>query len=236
MVGALASSCRFPIESSGFVRTASDGLNQLDSAHQLVNRYQSANDGNVVQTALVPQLPGRPFTVALGFGPTAAAAIDTAQRSAGEDFDSALTAYVNGWRAYDGGLHAPPSALAGFSPAQKAAMRRMYWLSANVVKAAEDKTYTGAFVASPPTPGVRRFRPLRRTPAGPIARCSPATPTRPSPDPADGDRTSARDMVAFLFDRAQQPDGSFPRDSLINGAVAPDTFGLSEIDRSPIRC
>lgn len=25
-------------------------------------------------------------------------------------------------------------------------------------------------------------------------------------------------------------DGSFPRDSLIDGAVAPDTFGLSEID------
>ncbi len=47
---------------------------------------------------------------------------------------------------------------------------------------------------------------------------------------ADGDRTSARQMVTFLFDRAQQPDGSFPRDSLVNGAPAPDLFGLSEID------
>jgi hypothetical protein len=37
-------------------------------------------------------------------------------------------------------------------------------------------------------------------------------------------------MVTFLFDRAQQPDGSFPRDSLVNGAPAPDLFGLSEID------
>ena len=37
-------------------------------------------------------------------------------------------------------------------------------------------------------------------------------------------------MVRFLFDRAQQPDGSFPRNSLVDGAVAPDTFGLSEID------
>jgi len=37
-------------------------------------------------------------------------------------------------------------------------------------------------------------------------------------------------MVRYLFDRTQQPDGSFPRNSLINGAVAPDTFGLSEID------
>jgi glucoamylase len=47
---------------------------------------------------------------------------------------------------------------------------------------------------------------------------------------ADGDTASARDMTVFLFDHAQQPDGSFPRDSELNGAVAPDTFGLSEID------
>lgn len=37
-------------------------------------------------------------------------------------------------------------------------------------------------------------------------------------------------MVRFLFDRAQQADGSFPRDSLVDGGVAPDTFGLSEAD------
>ena len=47
---------------------------------------------------------------------------------------------------------------------------------------------------------------------------------------ADGDLASARQMVRFLFDRAQQPDGSFPRDSLLNGEVAPDTYGLYEID------
>jgi hypothetical protein len=38
-------------------------------------------------------------------------------------------------------------------------------------------------------------------------------------------------MIRFLFDDAQQPDGSFPRNSLIDGTVAPDTFGLSEIDQ-----
>jgi glucoamylase len=37
-------------------------------------------------------------------------------------------------------------------------------------------------------------------------------------------------MTLFLFDRVQQPDGSFPRDSELDGTVAPDTFGLSEID------
>ena len=33
-----------------------------------------------------------------------------------------------------------------------------------------------------------------------------------------------------MFDKTQQPDGSFPRDSELDGSVAPDTFGLSEID------
>jgi GH15 family glucan-1,4-alpha-glucosidase len=47
---------------------------------------------------------------------------------------------------------------------------------------------------------------------------------------ADGDVASARQMVQFLFDRAQQPDGSFRRDSELDGSVAPDTFGLFEID------
>ncbi len=47
---------------------------------------------------------------------------------------------------------------------------------------------------------------------------------------ADGDLTSARQMVSFLFDRVQQADGTFPRDSLVDGSVAPDTYGLYEID------
>ena len=52
---------------------------------------------------------------------------------------------------------------------------------------------------------------------------------------ADGDRTSAREMVSFLFDRVQQPDGTFPRDSLVDGEVAPDTYGLYEVDEDASR-
>ena len=37
-------------------------------------------------------------------------------------------------------------------------------------------------------------------------------------------------MVGFLFDRVQQADGTFPRDSLVDGEVAPDTYGLYEVD------
>ena len=41
---------------------------------------------------------------------------------------------------------------------------------------------------------------------------------------ADGDLATARDATLFLFDRQQQPDGSMPRNSLVNGKTAPDSF------------
>ncbi|MFZ1993000.1 MAG: glycoside hydrolase family 15 protein, partial [Solirubrobacteraceae bacterium] len=231
VVGALVADHPFRAESSGFVGTPSDGLNQLDAQHALVNDYRSATDGNVVQTALLDTRPGRAFTLALGFAPSASAAIAAARGSATQPFARTLSGYEAGWRAYDASLRRPPDALPGFSGAQNAAMQSTYWLSANVIKAAEDKTNTGAFVASPTDPWGQSV-PASTTHAGwtyreVFARDSYETFTGLL---ADGDRASARDMVLFMFDKTQQPDGSFPRDSELDGSVAPDTFGLSEID------
>lgn len=224
VTGAVLASRPFLAASSGFAGTPSDGLAQLDAHHRLVSQYQTAADGNVTQTAEVSTAPGQPFTLALGFGADAATAIRVARASVSNSFGSLLGSYLSGWRAYDRTLR-PPPASAG------ARTRAVYWLSANVIKADEDKTYPGAFVASP---------------TDPWGQSVPATTTHPgwtyrsvfARDGyetftgllADGDLSSARAMVRFLFDRTQQPDGSFPRDSLLNGAVAPDTFGLSEID------
>jgi glucan 1,4-alpha-glucosidase len=224
VTGAVLASRPFLAASSGFTGTPSDGLVQLDAHRRLVSQYRTASDGNVAQTAEVATTPGQPFTLALGFGADATAAVGVARASASTPFVSMLDGYVSGWRAYDRALRRPPASV---SPVTRA----RYWLSANVIKADEDKTYPGAFVASP---------------TDPWGQSVPATTTHPgwtyrsvfARDGyetftgllADGDLSSARAMVRFLFDRTQQPDGSFPRDSLIDGAVAPDTFGLSEID------
>ena len=218
-------------ESSGFVGSADDGLSQLDAHHRLVDDYRSATDGNVVQTARVDVTPGRPFTLALGFAPNADGAIAAARGSAAQRFARTLGQYVAGWRSYDARLRRPPQRLAGLTSAQDAAMQRTYWVSANVIKAAEDKTNIGAFVASPTDPWGQSV-PAATTHAGwtyreVFARDSYETFTGLL---ADGDTASARDMTLFLFDHVQQPDGSFPRDSELDGTVAPDTFGLSEID------
>jgi glucoamylase len=231
VVGALVANHPFLTESSGFVGSADDGLSQLDAHHRLVDDYRSATDGNVVQTARVDMTPGRPFTVALGFAPDAPGAIAAARGSAAQPFARTLGQYIAGWRSYDAALRRPPRRLAGLTNAQDAAMQSTYWVSANVIKAAEDKTNIGAFVASPTDPWGQSV-PAATTHAGwtyreVFARDSYETFTGLL---ADGDTGSARDMTLFLFDRVQQPDGSFPRDSELDGTVAPDTFGLSEID------
>jgi glucoamylase len=219
VVGALAANRPFRRTSSGFVGTPSDGLSQLDTYHRLRDAYRTADAGNVVQTALVNSHPGRPFTLALGFGPTATDAVATAHLSASAPYAGTYAGYVGGWQAYDDTLQNNPE--------------RSYYLSANVIKAAEDKTYVGAFVASPSDPWGQAV-PATTTHAGwtyreVFARDSYETFTGLL---ADGDRTSAREMVSFMFDRAQQPDGSFPRDSEVDGSVAPDLFGLTEIDET----
>src|SRR5207253_8342076 len=164
-------------------------------------------DGNVTLTALVNAAPGQPFTLALGFGANAQAAIGAAGQSAAQPFAGTLAGYAAGWRGYDAALHQPPARLPGYSAAQDAAMRNQYWLSANVLKADEDKTYPGAFVASPTDPWGQSVPAATTHPGWTyreiFARDSYETFTGLL---ADGDVPSARAMVRYLFDRTQQAD------------------------------
>ena len=215
----------FTAASSGFAGTGSDGLTQLDAAHRLTTTYDSATHGNVVQTAAVDTSHGKSFTLALGFGSTQAEAVATAGDSTHRAFQATQQAYQSGWAAYDATLNAP--ALSG-SAAQQQRTRSTYYLSANVLKASEDKTFPGAVVASMASPWGQAVaagdptltyfgsyrevfsRDLYETFTGLVASCDLAT---------------ARDTVRFLFERQQQADGSMPRNSLVNGKTAPDSFG-----------
>jgi hypothetical protein len=42
----------------------------------------------------------------------------------------------------------------------------------------------------------------------------------------DGDRSTARDLATFLLRTQQLPDGAMPRNSLLNGKLAPDSGGI----------
>ena len=141
----------FGVVSSGFVGTPSDGLAQLDSAHSLTPT-DSALDGNVEQTAQVRFDKHGDAMLALGFGTTQADAVATASATVGLAFGSLRGQYRSGWLSYDDALNTPSGSLPGLTPAQQAAAVTDYYVSANVIKASEDKTFPGAIVASIASP------------------------------------------------------------------------------------
>ena len=208
--------------SVGYAGTASDGLNELDTAHTLT-AYSSAPDGHVVATENVTPGRGDEVTLALGFGRTQAQSVSVAEGSLRHPFGQTAASYLRGWVSYDAGLRPPP--------AREARLAGRYYLSANVLKASEDKTFPGAIVASLASPWGQSV------PAGVTADGEPSyfgsyreVFARDLYEAftglmADGDVGTARAATLFLFDRQQLPDGAMPRNSLLNGKAAPDTGG-----------
>src|SRR5712692_1360716 len=144
----------FDQATSGFVGTTSDGLSELDASHGLAQLYKDAVNGDVVQTgrlALSPRANGS-VTLALGFGRDATTAIASAEGSLNSNLDTVRGSYEVGWQAYDAGLSPPPHNISGLSEAAVHQLAGEYYLSANVIKASEDKTFSGAIVASLSSP------------------------------------------------------------------------------------
>ena len=209
----------FGAVSSGFVGTPSDGLTQLDASHTLA-ASDTATGGNVEQTAEVS--PGRDgeFTLALGFGTTQASAVATAGATVHTAFGQLTADYSGGWASYDKRLRAPSAHLPGLNKSQQAAAIREYYVSANVVKASEDKTFPGAIVASLASPWGQAvsagdpnntyFGSYREVFSRDLYEAWTALFT-------DGDLATARAATRFLLEKQQLPDGSLPRNSLVNG-------------------
>jgi len=216
--------------SVGYEGTVSDGLTQLDLDHALTS-YTSAPDGHVVATEDVTPSRGNSVTLALGFGRTQAQSVSAATGSLSRPFGSVSARYRQGWTAYDAGLTQPRASLPGLPPSQAANLNKSYFLSANVLKASEDKTFPGAIVASLASPWGQSV------PAGVFSNGAPSyfgsyreVFARDLYEAftgllADGDIATARAATLFLFDRQQLPNGSMPRNSLLNGKPAPDTGG-----------
>jgi glucan 1,4-alpha-glucosidase len=217
----------FDQASAGFVGSESDGLVQLDS-RVLSPAYPAALGGNVVGTARVVLGSSGKVTLALGFGSSDTEAIGAAEASLGAGFDPALVAYRAGWSAYDATLKNPHTEkLPGLSNTERKDLQAAYYLNANVLKASEDKTFPGAMVASLASPWGQAvsagdpnntyFGSYREVFARDLYEAWTGLV-------AAGDLPTARAATSFLFERQQQPDGSMPRNSLVNGKLAPDSF------------
>jgi GH15 family glucan-1,4-alpha-glucosidase len=212
---------------NGFAGMGSDPLRQLDANHVLGPRYAKALNGNLVQAAEIDLSQGGEFVLALGLGQSAREAAKAATASLAVPFDTLRARYEREWQAYDGGLVPPGAAPAGAGAAAWQAATDAYYLNANLLKAAEDKTFPGALAAGPTSPWGQAI--LANDPANLYFGSYREVFARDLYEQwtglvADGDLATARDAVRFLFERQQLPDGSMPRNSLTNGLLAPDSF------------
>lgn len=119
-------------------RASNDGLQQLERSHRLLTSYTSAGVGRVDATV---ELRSHALTLALGFGRTPGAALAAALASLRAGFSRTLRAYIAGWRHYTAGLHSLGKHTDPW-----------FYQAAIAIKSAEDKTYSGAIVASPTHP------------------------------------------------------------------------------------
>jgi glucoamylase len=227
---ALRASSPSPDAGVGYAGTASDGLTQLDATHTLTS-YDSAPDGHITATMDVTPRRGGQVTLALGFGRSQAQAVATAGASLARPFALTELGYLAGWAGYDIGLHKPPASFPGLSAAQAADLRRRYYLSANVLKSSEDKTFPGAIVASLASPWGQAVAAGTAVNGKPFYYGSYREVFSRDLYEAftglltDGDLATARAATLFLFDQQQLPTGQIPRNSLVNGKSAPDTGG-----------
>ena len=213
--------------SSGYRGSASDPWQDLqDDGH--LSGYDAAQPGNVVQGAQTA-LDGRKamdMTLAIGFGRDAAAATAAAAGSLASGFQAAKTAFDAGWATYGSTLKAPPR-----SVASSAGMTRLYKHSTLVLSALEDKTYSGAGIASPSMPwiwGTLTLEPDRQF-SGPYHLVWPrdlyhaATAQKLA-----GDDAAARRQVHFLW-RVQRADGAWWQNTRVNGTKKWETVQMDQV-------
>lgn len=146
---ALASSTGFTASSTGYVGTSSSGVTELSSGYGLSTTYSGvSSSGHLDQTAQIPVSASgaTTFTLALAFDGSETSAISDASTALSTGFGPLETSYESGWHSWLAGLDAPPAS------ANTAALLNQYYISLMEMKADEDKTYIGAFVASPTDP------------------------------------------------------------------------------------
>jgi glucoamylase len=205
---ALIAEPQFAQTTNGYLGT-SDGLSQLRTAKK-IEPYDRAEDGNVVQVGRIPasriSANAISFTLALGYGNTAVAALTNARGSLASGFERVQREYESGWHRYVATL-----------PTVEPKYQRQFTMSAMVLKALEDKTYRGAFIASPSIPWGGGPNANEPTISGYHAVWSRDLYQVATAFGAMGDRAAANRALDYLFKIQQKTDGSFPQNSWVDG-------------------
>jgi glucoamylase len=205
--------------SSGYLGR-SDGWDDLSADFVLDDRWDATTPGNVVQigrTGLTGLGSGQQLTLALGFGRTEDDAAQAADEALSRGFDSARTAYAEGWHDYLDGLAPVPDSAGQW--------RAGYEVSEMVLAASEDKTFRGGFVASPGKPWawaneLQRFPVYHEVWSRDLYQIASGLQ-------AMGDAAAAERALDHLWTVQQRPDGSFPQNARLDGEAV---FGGLQLD------
>jgi glucoamylase len=222
---ALASSAGFAQTTTGYVGTASDGSEQLASSHALTSTYSSAStSGHIVQVAQIPVAASgsTTFTLALGFDSSQSAAISDAAASLATGFTSLESSFEAGWHSWVGGLDAPPASVTGSSK-----LEEQYYVSLMELKADEDKTYTGAFIASPTDPWGTSVSANSAGDHGYHVVWTRDEYEMASALLAAGDATDANAALQYIFSYEEESNGAVKQNTFLNGTAV---FGSLQMD------
>lgn len=215
VASAMAASTGFSAASTGYVGTGSSGVSELTSGYGLTTQYSGvSSSGHIDQTARIPvnASGSTTFTLALAFDSTESAAVGDASASLTGGFSAAESSYESGWHSWISGLSAAPA-----SVSSNPALLRQYEISLMEVKADEDKTYTGAFVAAPSNPWGGSV-----SAAGAGAHGYHLVWTRDEYEMATalmsaGDTADAKDALNYLFNYEVTSSGWVKQNTWLNG-------------------
>jgi glucoamylase len=139
---ALGADCGFTRSSCGYVGT-SDGFQNLCRDMKMTWQFGEALDGNIAVMGEIDIARHREFTIAIAFGEGHHAAVAQMMQSLATPFDIHRSRFLVQWSRA-----ASPE---GFTPASTDGGTLMR-ISHNVLLTHEDKTYSGAFIASASIP------------------------------------------------------------------------------------
>jgi glucoamylase len=229
VASALTSSLGFSATSTGYVGTSSDGETMLTSDYSLPTTYSSASTaGHIDQVGEIPVASSgsTTFTLALAFDTTEAAAISDASASLAAGFSSLESSFESGWHSWLAGLNSPPASVTG-----SASLETQYYVSLMEVKADEDKTYPGAFIAAPTVPwGASVSADIGAGDSG--QHGYHVVWTRDEYEMATallaaGDKTDALAALDYIFQYEEESSGAVKQNTWLNGTAV---FGSLQMD------
>ena len=222
---ALTASTGFSQTSTGYVGTSSDGAAMLTSSYGLTSTYSSASTaGHIVQVAQIPVAASgsTTFTLALAFDSSQSAAISDAAASLATGFSSLESSFESGWHSWVSGLNSPPASVTG-----SGALEQQYYVSLMELKADEDKTYAGGFVAAPTDPWGTSVSANSAGDHGYHVVWTRDEYEMASALLAAGDSTDANAALQYIFSYEEESSGAVKQNTFLNGNTV---FGSLQMD------